>query len=267
MQAALHLTAVHSPAGRDLLPQAYRGTVPALAILGAIIMSVAACGRSFRETPPAVASFHPVFRTPLTGQPACRPAVRIDLRDDTELVFGTAELYLTVQSSRFPAQTLVLLPVNRGDFEGCRSRFIQLPFEVERGDELVFNLLDCDDLTLEQEQTLLDACQLCGYCISVAGMIYCPDLGKILAPLSTSAAEVLGEAVLQEVQEHRFDNYGTAEYIVPVELPQHPYEANRLSLIGTGDYASADLRIYGPPQPLDTSDASDGTSAAVRPSI
>ncbi|MDA1013414.1 MAG: hypothetical protein O3A00_03050, partial [Planctomycetota bacterium] len=73
---------------------------------------------------------HPVFATPVSYQASQYPAIQVDVLDADETPYlTTAELYLSLQSSRFPDQTRVLLPVNVGDFGGCPSRFVVLPFE------------------------------------------------------------------------------------------------------------------------------------------
>ncbi len=89
----------------------------------------------FWPTRLANAQQHPIFNTPVSSMQATRPAIQVDVIDDSEVV-GTAELYLTVQSSRSDADTRIIFPINVRDFQGCTSRFIQLPFEVETGDSL-----------------------------------------------------------------------------------------------------------------------------------
>lgn len=74
------------------------------------------CGRSSHQP----ISVHPVFPTPVSGQPQARPAIQVKILNDSEWGFFTAELCLAVQSSRFPADTWVILPLNVGDFAGCR---------------------------------------------------------------------------------------------------------------------------------------------------
>lgn len=193
-----------------------------------------------------VISTHPVFLTSVTRQSNYRPAILVDLRDTSEDFFFTAELYLSVQSSRFPSNTWILLPLNVGDFAGCQKRFVQLPFEIEEGDTILFNLLDNDRLGAEQEQLLLDGCRACGFCIVVAGEVYCPGSSQLTMPLSMVASEILGEAITSEVRTHGFENFGTAEYIVPASLPTEPHAANQLDIISRSNYAPASLKIFGP---------------------
>lgn len=193
---------------------------------------------------------HPVFQTRLTGSSANRPAVRVDVLDDSRSWFRTAKLYLAVQSSAFPQNTWVILPVNVGDFSGCRARFVQLPFEVQSGDNLVFNLLDDRRLTTAQEERIIKACQLAGYCIMIAGSVYAPNVAPLVAPVVEDAATILGEAIVEELSMQNFRNMGTAEYIAPAQLPGQPHEANRLTLLDDSNYARVQLRIYGPQQSL-----------------
>jgi hypothetical protein len=193
---------------------------------------------------------HPVFNTPMSGQSTARPAIQVDILDDSEDVLFRAELYLSVQSSRFPQDTMIILPLNIGDFAGCRKRFVQLPFEVESRDELAFNLLDDDELTSEQSQAIINGCRACGYCVLVAGEIYCPPAAAIINPIAPIAAEVLGAAIVEDVTIHHFENFGTAEYIVPPSIPQYPQESNELSIRSTTNVVPAILKIYAPAHDL-----------------
>ena len=195
---------------------------------------------------PVAVRTHPVFRTSMTGIAQKRPAVFIDVRDQSEDVFFRAELYLSVQYSKFPGNTRILMPINVGDFAGCQKRFVQLPFEVDEGETIAFELLDNDRLTSEQEQILISGCKGCGFCIVVAGEYFCPGSSRITMPVSSIVSDILGEAIIADVKDHPFENFGTAEYIVPKTLPAQPKDANRLDIISNSNYAPASLRIYGP---------------------
>lgn len=195
-------------------------------------------------------SIHPVFFTPVTGQSRARPAIQVEILDPSEHWFLTAELYLAVQSSRFPSGTWLLLPLNVGDFAGCRSRFVQLPFETAPGDVILFNLLDDDELTSAKETLILDGCRASGYCVLAAGNAYCPLASSLIAPAAPVAADLLGKAVIEEFDLHRFDNYGTAEFIVPAVLPSQPQQANKLTVLDDSKYARVVLKIYGPAEAL-----------------
>lgn len=59
---------------------------------------------------------HQVFKTALTGQSRSRPAIQVDILDESKYWLFTAKLYLAVQSSRFPAETWVIVPLNVGNF-------------------------------------------------------------------------------------------------------------------------------------------------------
>lgn len=61
-----------------------------------------------------------------------------------------------------------------GDFQGCRPRFVQLPFEVSSGDNLLFNLLDDDELSTEDEQRIVTTCRATGYGVLIADSVYAP---------------------------------------------------------------------------------------------
>ncbi|HUQ70481.1 MAG TPA: hypothetical protein VM165_13200 [Planctomycetaceae bacterium] len=192
---------------------------------------------------------HPVFLTPVSGVVSARPAVQVDILDASEHWLLTAELYLTVQSSRFPSETWVMLPLNVGDFEGCRSRFVQLPFEVREGDTLLFNLLDDDQLTVEQEKQLLKGCAAMGYCLLTAGKVY-GATAALVAPAVEAAADILGVALLDDLKLHGFKNVGTSEFHVPPSLPSRAGEANVLSLLDDRHFARVLVKLFAPPQEI-----------------
>lgn len=194
---------------------------------------------------------HPVFRTPVTGVSSRRPAILVEILNDTEIL-GKAELYLSVQSSRFPTETHVLFPLNVGEFAGLRSRFVQLPFEVTAADVLVFNLLDEDSVSSEDEKKIQNASRIAGYCLWVAGSIYAPDLATLARPHQVAdATQMLGEWTVQQLATNQFDNYGTARFIVPPTLPNQPNMANKLTIVDSHGLARVELQIYGPPIALD----------------
>lgn len=188
---------------------------------------------------------HPVFQTPVSHAPRSRPAVQVDILDASEHWLLTAELYLTVQSSRFPSETWVVLPLNIGDFQGCRSRFVQLPFEVREGDTLLLNLLDDDRLTADQEKLILKSCAATGYCLLVAGKLHAATTG-LFAQGVELAADVLGEVVLDDVKSHGFKNLGKAEFHVPPSLPAQAGEANVLTILDESRYARVLVKLFAP---------------------
>ncbi len=214
-----------------------------------LLFVVSGCGSS--STPSTIGEKHPVFKTGMTQKTESRPAILVDLRDTSEDFFMTAELYLAVQSSRFPSETVVLMPLNVGDFAGCRKRFVQLPFEVQEGDTILFNLLDNDYLSAQQEQLLVRGCKACGYCVVVAGEVYCPGSAELTTPITSVASEILGHAIINDVRLHSFENFGAAVYIVPRYMPNTPNLANELDIISTSNYAPASLKIFGPKKEIE----------------
>jgi len=144
---------------------------------------------------PKHAAANPVFQTPLSGKSTARPAIKVHIRNDNEF-FGNAELYLSVQSSCFPNNTYVIFPLNVGDFSGCTSRFIQLPFEVREGDVILLNLLDEDGLTSQEVENVLGACKTAGYILAIAGKMYQPELSYLIHPAFMTASEVLGNSII-----------------------------------------------------------------------
>ncbi len=216
---------------------------------------VCGCGSDSPATSPVVTSrpalvVHPVFHTFVSGESAHRPAIQVDILDASRGWFSTAKLYVAVQSSRFPAETWVILPVNVGDFAGCRTRFVQLPFEVNSNDTIVFNLLDDIRMTPEEEQRVMTGCRVAGYCILHAGSLYAPAMKPLLVPTVDDVAVLLGKAFIDDMNMRKFQNFGTAEYIASNRLPESPHQANRLTLLDDANYARIQLRIYGPPNSL-----------------
>ena len=196
------------------------------------------------------AQIHPVFHKPVTHRSASRPAVQVNVLDASDKWLWTAKLYLAVQSSRFPGDTCVVLPINIGDFLGCRSRFVQLPFEIREGDTLIFNLLKDNQLSAGQEKLILDACQLSGYCVIAASCIYCPQHTRLIAPMTNVASEILGQAVVENFRVNSFVNLGLAEFHSPAVLPKTAGEANLLTLLNESRYARVVLKLFGPPREL-----------------
>ena len=196
---------------------------------------------------------HPVFATPVSRESPSYPAVQVDVLDADETPFlTTAELYLSLQSSRFPDQTRVLLPVNVGDFGGVTSRFVVLPFEPVPGDEWIINLVDDDDLTDEEEAAILAASRVSGFCVWKGVNIYATKqtlaqparvIEENEGEFFTQQAEILGKAVAASISSGKFDNYGSAKYVVPSNIPRSPRDANKLTILD-GTKARANLRIY-----------------------
>jgi hypothetical protein len=195
---------------------------------------------------PASASTHPVFNTRVTGKSANRPAIQVNITDDSELPFGRAELYLSVQSSRFPNEVRLIFPLNRGDVQGCNARFIQLPFEVADDDVLLFNLLDDDHLTADEEQMVIKACHATGFCLAIGSAIYQPQLAPLLRPVFMKGADVLGDKIVLHYEQNPFENMGVCQYIVQSSRPDAPNKANKVSLVDQNQYTRADVQVYFP---------------------
>lgn len=195
-------------------------------------------------------AIHPLFNTTLSGELHSRPAIRIDVIDDTETpVFGTLELYLTVQSSRFPNNVNITFPINVGDFDGIAQKYIQLPFEVQEGDEITFNLLDDDRLTPEQVELVVKGCKLTGYAVCVGAELYEPFSAQLIKPVVGNVSELLGEAIVQNFNGNKFDNVGVGEYIVQDTKPKSVHAANTVTLINEGwlrNNVHVQLKVYFP---------------------
>lgn len=206
---------------------------------------VGCSGETGLKLPNSLPEFtHPLFATPVSASNSIKPAIQVDILDASEAWFFTAELYLAVQSSRFPDDTWVVLPLNRGGFDGVTKRFIDLPFEVREGDTVAFNLLDNDGLTFAQEMLIVGGCQATGYCIFRAGCAYQPAL-TIARPVVGVAADGMATLIIDDCKMHQFDNYGVAEFIVPSSLPGTPNQANKLTILDDSRYARVQLKLYG----------------------
>jgi len=225
-----------------------------IALLLLILLAASGCTSAHvAQKIPVPDMIHPIFHTSVSGSSPARPAIQIDIKDATEDFLFTAELYLSVQSSRFPSNTRILMPLNVGDFAGARTRFVQLPFEVREDETLLFNLLDNDGLSHDQEQMVLKGCRATGYCLLIGGEVYCPGSAALAQPVVNIAAQIIGEAIVQDIALHYFENFGTAEYIVPRYLPGKPHQANELSIRNEANYVPAVLKIYGPAEELEFS--------------
>jgi hypothetical protein len=205
---------------------------------------------------PRPATAHPVFNTPLTMLPDARPAIQVDIIDsDSHNIFtGYYDLYLSVQSSRFTnSDTRVLFPLNVKNFQGCNSKFIQLPFEVANDDELVFELIYESGLTADEQKWVLKASKAVGYCLAVQEELYNPDHDRIVEPAYATAAAALGEGINLLFQQ-KFKNLAKAECIVESSRPHAPQQANKITLIedaGSTKLARANVRLYYPSSRLD----------------
>ena len=222
---------------RRVMPSA-QGQMRSITVLAGLLAVF-----SWLVTPDSAAA-HPVFNTPLTGEPGSRPSIRVDIHKDWEWM-GTMELYLSVQSSRFPNNVGILLPLNVGDFEGRRSRFVALPFEVQRGDNLIFNLLDDDGLG-DAEPLVLKAASTVGYCIRAGAFFYQPELGLLLDPAFMPVGDVLGQAIVKHTANEPFQHMGVGGYIVPASPPDQPHLANKMELLDANRLSRATVRVYFP---------------------
>jgi hypothetical protein len=205
---------------------------------------------------PNSATSHPLFKTPLSGNVNARPALFVNVIDDVETLYmGTLELYLSVQSSRFADSGVrVIFPINVGEFNGLSNKYIQLPFEVEEGDELLFNLLDDDRLTESQENNILAGAESVGFVLVAGGTYYAPPIANLLKPAFSSTTDVLGKSIVAYFKENQFDNVGTALHIVESSRPNNPRNANTISLIAKGfvrNTVHANVKVYYPNHLLD----------------
>ena len=180
---------------------------------------------------------------PVTGDDAVRPKVRVDVRDDSEH-FGLdqSELYLTVQSSRFNANCLVVLPLNVGEFRGVRERYVELPFAVAAGDTLTFNLLDDSTFSSDSEAALTAACRVAGYAVVMSATIFQPELASAV-PAGGAAGALTGRSLGAVWRNDNFTHVAAADYRVPDAMPASDRTANRVSL-RDGTYTPADVRVF-----------------------
>lgn len=205
---------------------------------------------------PASASEHPMFETPLSGQSGWRPAIQVDIIDDTEWWLGIpthAELYLSIQSSRMPGNAQTVFPLGMGASAGCRSQFIQVPFEVRPGDVLTLNLWDDDALSAREKELVRGSLETVGYFVIVGSYYYFPALDSLhdlIQPGFADATEIASEMYFIQREEHPFSNVGTAEYIVQPSRPSQPSDANVLT-VKKDNRARIEVKFYFPEHRLD----------------
>jgi hypothetical protein len=215
------------------------------------VLGLVSAGFTWFVAPPAFATIHPVFNTPVSGQSSARPAVLVETLDDTEHGgLGMAELYLSVQSSRFPSGVQVILPINRGNFQGCKYRFVQLPFEVEEGDTLTFDLVDDNQMTPQQEALVLGASRAGGFCVQLGGAILQPELDWIVRPTTSAVSESAGQSLVLAFRDSPFRSFGKGIFIVQPSGPRRPHAANPVALLDSGNYSRATVKVYFPDSPL-----------------
>jgi hypothetical protein len=218
--------------------------------VGAILF----CGFCFFAMP-SPATAHPLFNTPLSGKSDARAAVQVDILDSTwygTVYNSTYQLYLSVQSTRFRGtDTRVLFPINVESFQGCNSRFVQLPFEVADDDVLIFQLVYQSGFTDEEQKWVLDASKSLGYCLVYAGEIRWPDHRSLSEAAFLSTADAAGRG-LNVFFQQKFTNLAGADWIVESSRPYAPNRANKVTLIeSNGNRARAHVRLYYPRLPLD----------------
>jgi hypothetical protein len=160
------------------------------------------------------------------------------------------KLYLSVQSSRFPSGVHLLLPINRADFQGYRHRYIQLPFEVQDGDDLSFELIDDNLMSAEQEQLVLTACRVGGFCLHMGNAFVQPQLDRIVAPNADAASKMIAEETVLSLRDSPFRNFGTSTFIVEPSRPTTPHAANPVDLLDRSNYSRGHVKVYYPPYPL-----------------
>lgn len=215
------------------------------AAVGAIILFLLA---------PKPALANPVFDTPLTLSPDARPAIQVEIVDaDTHVLFnGYYSFYLSVQSSRFTnSETRVLFPLNVGNFKGCTSKFVQLPFEVDDGDNLVLDLVYESGLSDDERKLVLNLGRATGYFVARAHACY-SYRAKGMEPAYARLGELLAEEYTLKNPES-FKNLAKAECLIQSSRPRSPQQANRITLIedsGAKKLVRAHVRLYYPSSPL-----------------
>jgi hypothetical protein len=216
------------------------------ALVGIVLCSCEDQSQSTVNVSDVAQVIDPVFRTPVSGISARRPAIKLEILDDSEWVWGTAELYLFIQSSRCPEDTSVLIPLNIGESAGCLDRFIQLPFEVQPEDVLLFTILDDDGLSRNDVEAITTGCEALGYVVLVGTVVYVPAM-RLVAPGAAKLGTCLGHVVVEHYEQRKMSYMGNAEYIVPRGMPVNPQDANKLALINKkNNHVRAVLKIFGP---------------------
>lgn len=182
--------------------------------------------------------------------------IAVDILEPGESWFGNAELYLKIQSSLHPKDGSILIPLNVSHPTSGSTRCIyEVPFllNVGKSETLRFELLDDDGLTKEQEKKIVgcakDAACLFWFDKRLFGAKK-KDSVRLAATiqekrLTVSVVETLTELVLDNLSQHIFDSYGTADYHVPDDPPRAYRDANPV-VIRDGTVARAEVKIYYP---------------------
>jgi|GEM_PF-3483141 len=173
--------------------------------------------------------------------PAKQPWVSVDILDESEGWFTTAELYLAVTTNRISDER-VLIPVNIGPHSGRRSMFVELPFYVQPRDTIVFELLDEDEITDEEAEAILAGTRIV---LTAQGIFSGSPKGKAIAAAGKMMLDQFGPELklVSKATMTGFDHLGRAKYVVPKEIPAVPQDANPLT-IREGTHARAEIRIY-----------------------
>lgn len=173
--------------------------------------------------------------------PAKQPWVSVEILDDSESYFSTAELYLSVTTSRTNDER-VLIPINVGPNSGRRSLFVELPFYVQSRDTVIFELLDEDELSDSDVEAILAGARIV---LTAQGIFSGNPKQKAIAATGRLLLDQFGPGLklVSKATINGFDNLGRVRYVVPKEIPAVPQDANPLT-IREGTHARAELRIY-----------------------
>ena len=219
-------------------PYAVIGTVVLVLVLG--------CGSE--DLPPKEDSLsvsrsvpvnHPLFKTPVLSNRSLAN-VSVEILQDRGDYTTRGELFLVVQSSRFPSETIILMPLSD---RGVPDTYLELPFSITPGDEVSFVLVDDDYLTDDEARAVAAAARVAGYCVVQAAVIQQPSL-EIAAPLSNAVIDELITPTNVKLQGNEFEYLSSARYVVPDKLPVSPYVANELTLVSETNKADAVVRVY-----------------------
>ena len=162
--------------------------------------------------------------------------------------FGKAELYLAVQHNAYPG-VQVLWPVNVGP-NSVPNGYRAIPFTAEQGDTLKFTLLDDDDITAQEERTLLEAASAAGSVIvECTNAYFILQTGKSLPRGVTPTAQTLLQLGAREIirtsHENPWDHYGSQDYIVQEVIPDSPSAANPITIASDwGLVRRMDIKVY-----------------------
>tara|TARA_B100000029_G_scaffold21842_2_gene22021 strand:- start:16 stop:684 length:669 start_codon:yes stop_codon:yes gene_type:complete len=187
-----------------------------------------------------------------SGNPKRMAVADVIVLNEDESWFGKSELYLKVSSSLHSDGRSILFPLNVGHLSGKRQVSHALPFAFREGvsESWIFEVLDEDDLSTEQEQAIYRATKTGVGLLWIGGKMYAMSEGVTLPDegeeLVSDLAQLTTGLILENMKQHIFDSYGTATFLVPDHIPTSRRDSNPVVVYDDDNVAIIEIRIYSP---------------------